>query len=180
MSMHIIQCRNIIEKKKKKKKSNAGSDSDFSVQIQLNGEVRTSLLYDRLGNDFQFNKGDLWELLFSSFGFSENCIKISEIERISIVDSGIESDDWNIETIVTLVDDSSNNYQVLTHDFDVNRWINGHNTDSEHRRFDLNFAGIVAPYLLVLTHNAYMHGTTASGIAVNFLYHKFYIISIPT
>ena len=156
--------------------SDAGSDTDFSVQIQLNGQVRTSLLYDRLGNDFQYNKGDLWELLFSGFGFSENCIKISEIERISIVDSGIESDDWNIETIVTLVDDSSNNYQVLTHDFDVNHWINGHSTDSEHRRFDLNLAGKIAPYLLMLIHNTCMHGTTANGITVNFLGH----LSIPT
>ena len=121
--------------------SGAGSDSDFSVEIQLNGEVRTSRLYNRPGNDFDYNKGDLWDWLFSSFGFSENCIKISEIERISIVDSGIESDDWNIETIVTLVDDSSNNYQILTHDVDVYHWINGRNTDSEHRHFDLNFAG---------------------------------------
>ena len=88
--------------------SGAGSDSAFSVEIQLNGEVRTSQLYNRPGNDFDDNKGDLWDLLFSSFSFSESCIKISEIERIAIVDSGIESDDWNIETIVTLVDDSSN------------------------------------------------------------------------
>ena len=141
--------------------SDAGSDSNFSVQIQLNGEVRASLLYDRLGNDFYSKKGDLWDFLFSSFGFSESCIKISEIERMSIVDSGIESDDWNVETIVTLVGDLSNNYQVLTHDFDVNRWISGHNTD---RRFDLNFAGKIAPYLLMLTHNACMHGTTANEI----------------
>ena len=94
-------------------------------------------------------KGDLWDLSFPSFGYFESCIKISEIERMLIVDSGIELDDWNV---VTLVGDLSNNYQVLSHDFDVNHWINGHSTDSEHRRFDLNFAVKIAPYLLMLTH----------------------------
>jgi hypothetical protein len=118
--------------------SDAESDSDFSVQIQLNGDVRDLLLYNRQGNDFLANKGDLWDFLFSSFGFSESCIKISEIERVSIVQSGTESDNWNIETIVTLVGDLSNNYQVLTHDFVVNRWIDGNST---HGHFDLYFAG---------------------------------------
>ena len=80
----------------------ARSDSDFSVQIQLNGDVRTSILYNRPGNDYFSNKGDLWDLSFLSFGFSESCIKISEM---SIVDSDIELDDWNVETIGTVVGD---------------------------------------------------------------------------
>ena len=59
----------------------------------------------------------------------------------------------------------------------MNRWINDHNTDSEHRYFHLNLAGKVAPYLLMLIHNVCMlHGTTANGINVNFLGH----LSIPT
>ena len=108
--------------------SDAGSDSDFSVQNQLNGDVRTSILYNRPGNDYFPNKGDLWDLSFPLFGFSESCIKISEIERISIVDSGIELHDWNVETIGTVVGDLSNNYQVVSNNFDVNRWINGHSS----------------------------------------------------
>ena len=53
-----------------------------------------------------------------SFPPFESCIKISEIERMSIVDGCIEVDDWNVETTITLVGDLSNNYQVLSDDFD--------------------------------------------------------------
>jgi hypothetical protein len=115
--------------------SDAGSDSEFGIQIQLNGDVRALTFLDRPGNDFQSNKGDMWDFVFSSFGFHESCMKILEIERVSIFQSG------------TLVGDLSNNYQVLTHDFNVNHWIDGNSADSEHRRFDLNFAGTITSYI---------------------------------
>jgi hypothetical protein len=57
---------------------------------------------------------------------------------VSIVENG--NDAWNIETIVTLVSDSSNRLQVLTRDFDVFRWIDG-DGEVSHRCFDLSFAG---------------------------------------
>ena len=79
----------------------------------------------------------MWDIHFSSFGFCDSCIKIPEIERVSIVESG--NDGWNIATVVTLVSNSSH-YQVLTQDFDVNRWVDGDDLEA-HRRFDLNFAG---------------------------------------
>ena len=116
----------------------AESDTSHSIQIQSNGVVRTLSLYDRPGDDFVANKGDIWDIGFSSFGFSDSCIRIPEIDRVSIVENG--NDGWNIGTIVTLVSDSSN-YQVLTQDFDVNRWIDGDDAYTAHRRFDLNFAG---------------------------------------
>ena len=119
--------------------SGAGSDSQFSVRIQLNEDVQTVFLYDRPGVDYRANEGDLWYFLFSNLGFSERCISILDIERVSIIWSGHDDDaDWNIETIVTLVGDLSNNYQLLTHDFDVNRWIIG---DSANGHFVLNFTG---------------------------------------
>ena len=88
-------------------------------------------LYNRPGDDYMSNKGDLWELSLSG------CIKIPEIQRVSIVANG--NDGWNIESIVTLVSDSSN-IQVLTQNFDVNRWIDG-DGDSSHRQFDLALLG---------------------------------------
>lgn len=113
------------------------SDTSHGVQLQSNGYVRTASLYNRPGDDFYPNKGDLWSINFSSFGFSDSCITIPEIQRVSIVESG--NDAWNIESIVTLVRGSSN-LQVLTQDFSVNRWIDG-DGDVSHRRFNLSFAG---------------------------------------
>jgi hypothetical protein len=57
---------------------------------------------------------------------------------VSIIGSGV--DDWNIKSIVTLVRDFVNSFQVLTFDFDVNHWIRGDGADG---RFDidLNFTG---------------------------------------
>ena len=118
--------------------SGAESDSDFSVRIQLNEDVQTVLLYNRPGDDYEANKGDLWDFFLSNFSFSESCISLSDIQRVSIFLSGYD-DDWNVETIVTIVGDSSNNnYQLLTHDFDVNCWIID---DSANGHFVLNFPG---------------------------------------
>ena len=127
--------------------SGAGSQSDFSVRIQLNGDVRTVLLYNRPGDDYRANKGDLWDLFFSSFGFSERCISTSDIERVSIVGNE-HDDDWSIETIVTLVGDSSDNYQLLTHDFDVNRWL----IDDSNGYFVLNFHGNISIIIIIAIH----------------------------
>ena len=124
------------------------SDTSHSVQLDSNGVVRTRSLYDRPGDDYLSNKGDLWSFSFSSFGFS--CVRISDIDRVSIVESA--NDGWNIETIVTLVSDSSSRLQVLTRDFDVYRWIDGDGAAS-HRRFDLSFAGNKINYTI----NACMH-----------------------
>lgn len=55
--------------------SGASSDSSHSIQLQYNGAVKTMDLYDRPGNDYTLNKGNLWELSLSS-----GCIKFSEIQ----------------------------------------------------------------------------------------------------
>ena len=129
--------------------SDSSSYTSHSIQLKSNGVVQTRLLYDRLGDDYLPNKGDLWSFNFqSSFGLS--CIRISDIDRVSIVESG--NDGWNIETIVTLVSDSSSRLQVLTQDFNVYRWIDGDGAAS-YRRFDLSFAGNKINYTI----NACMH-----------------------
>ena len=81
------------------------------------------------------NKGDLWKVSFSSFGFS--CVKIGQIANVAIIESS--NDGWNIESIATFVKGSGGGFQVLTQDFDVYRWIDG-DGDSSHRRFDLTRA----------------------------------------
>ena len=113
--------------------SGSGSDARYNVQLQSNGAVRTVTLSDRPGDDYLSNKGDLWRMSFSSFGFSDSCIRIPEIHRVSITVSSI-TDNWNIESIVTLVSDSISNLEVLTRDFGINRWVN--------TRTDLSFAGM--------------------------------------
>lgn len=83
------------------------------------------------------NKGDLWKIHFPEFHFTDTCIRISEIRQVSIIESS--NDGWNIDSIVTLVRDSSNGVQVLTQNLDAYRWIDG---DSHHtrRRFGLTMA----------------------------------------
>ena len=88
-------------------------------------------LYDRPGDDYLRNKGDLWELSLSG------CVRLSEIHSVSIVEDG--NDGWNIESIVTLVGDPTNKVQVLTQNFHVNRWIDG-DGPSSHRRFALTLS----------------------------------------
>ena len=110
----------------------ASSQSSHRIEIQYNGGVKTMDLYDRPGDDYMSNKGDLWELSLPTSG----CIRLSDVQKVSIVENG--NDGWNIGSIVTLVSDSRN-IQMLTRDFDVNRWIDG-DGDASHRRFVLTLS----------------------------------------
>lgn len=65
----------------------------------------------------QKNKGDLWKINFSDFGFTDGCITIGEISGASIVENS--NDGWNIDSIVTLVKDNRGGVEVLTQDLDV-------------------------------------------------------------
>ena len=111
--------------------SGADTDTSHSIELQYSGYVRTMTLYDRPGDDYQSNKGDLWEFSLSG------CVTLSAITRVSVAENG--NDGWNIESIVTLVRDPSNRIQVLTQNFGVNRWIDG-DDDSSHRRYDLTLS----------------------------------------
>ena len=115
----------------------AGADSPHSVEVVINGEVQNMRLYDLPGDDFLQNKGDLWKINFSNFGFSDTCITIEEIDRVSIV--GLSGDDWIIDSIATFVIYSNGHSRVLTQDFNVRRRIDGDSTVAN-RRFDLSFA----------------------------------------
>ena len=112
--------------------SGADSDTSHNIELQYSGYVRTMTLYDRSGDDYQSNKGDLWEFSLSG------CVTLSAITRVSVAENG--NDGWNIESIVTLVRDPSNRIQVLTRNFGVNRWIDGDDAYSSHRRYDLTLS----------------------------------------
>lgn len=60
---------------------------------------------------------------------------------VSVIENG--NDGWNIKCIVTLVSNSTNNIQVLTQNFDMNRWIDG-DGDASHRQIDLTLPCITA------------------------------------
>ena len=108
----------------------ASSDSSHRIELRYNRGVKTMDLYNRPGDDYLSNKGDLWELSLSG------CIRLPEIQSVSIIANG--NDGWNIGSIVTLVSDPVN-IQLLTRDFDINRWIDGDGASS-HRRFDLTLS----------------------------------------
>lgn len=111
----------------------AGSDSAHTIEIQAHGLVRNFKFYNRQGNDMLEDKGDLWKIRFPDFHF-DRCIRIGDIETVSIVASN--NDGWHIESIVTFVTDGSGEFQMLTEDFDVYRWIDG-NSAYSNKRFQL-------------------------------------------
>lgn len=110
----------------------ADSDTSNNIELQYSGYVRTLTLYDRPGDDFQSNKGDLWDFSLSG------CITLSSISRVSVAENG--NDGWNIGSIVTLVRDPAGRIQVLTQNFGVNRWIDGDDAYPAHRQYDLTIS----------------------------------------
>ena len=116
---------------------NAGSDSAHSVEVEINREIQILQLYNIPGDTYLQNKGDLWKIDFSDFGFSETCITIEEIDRVSII--GTSTDGWIIDSIATFVIYSNGDSKVLTQDFDVRRRVDSDTTAFD-RRFDLSFA----------------------------------------
>ncbi len=118
--------------------SNAESTGGHAVEIVITGHhARNVRLYNRPGDDMMLHKGDLWKINITDFHFPDSCINITEIQRVSIIET--DFDGWNIESIVTLVKDSGGGVQMLTQNLDVNRWIDGdgHYTS---RRFELTFS----------------------------------------
>ena len=108
----------------------AGSDDSPYIYIVLrSGEAQHLMLYDRPGNDMLENKGDLWRIPIRQFHFREHCISKNSISQVLIKQGG--NDGWNIESIMTMLD-----YDILTVDFHINRWIDG-NGDLSHRQFAL-------------------------------------------
>ena len=116
--------------------ADTADDDGHAVEIMAAGDVRSLELYNRIGDDYSRNKGDLWKYDIATFDFPSSCVTISDIQRVSIIESS--NDAWNIASIVTLVG-ADGSFQVLTKDLGVNRWIDG-NSEVTQRSFELTFA----------------------------------------
>ena len=116
--------------------SNAESDDSPSISIHLKrGQDKEWRLPNLPGDDMATNKGDLWSLSFSN-SYLRRCITKSDISSVIIRAEG--NDGWNIRSIVTVLQyDGYNNYDILSVNFNVNRWIDRDSGDSNHRRFSL-------------------------------------------
>ena len=115
-------------------KNHAGSDDDAYLQItHKNGIVKHVQLYNRKGDDYSKNKGDLWKIKLSAFNFKDTCISRHDIKKLSLLHGG--NDGWNIDSIVTFLKVRSN-YYLLSRDFNIFRWLDG-NRSIRSRHFDL-------------------------------------------
>ena len=115
-------------------KTHAGSDHSPFIEIGLfNGQKKTVRFPDNPGNDMVGNKGDLWVIPFSNFGF-KCCVKKGNIESVVVKQGG--NDGWNIQSIVTMVSKSDSEKQLLTSDTGVYRWIDG-NGQIDQKQFQL-------------------------------------------
>ena len=111
---------------------NAGTVAGHAVEVRRPRETRSVRLYDRPGDDYLSNKGDLWKLPISDFQFTDDCITVSSLKGIAITERS--TDGWNIESVVTFVR-SGSDYQLFSEDFEANRWID-QDGDVTSRRFD--------------------------------------------
>ena len=123
----------------------AGSNLHHNIEIEANGHVGESTLYDLPAEDMKENKGDMWNIDFDSFGIP-GCVIPGAIDRVSLI--ATNADGWNIDSILTIGSMSTGFRVVLTADYDVNRWVDG-DSAPENKRFDLqvyHFSGESGTY----------------------------------
>ena len=84
------------------------------------------------------NKGDLWKINITDFHFTNSCMRIGDIQRVYVIETN--DDGWNIDSIVTMVKDSSGGIGTLTQNLDINRWVDGNDGALTRRRFELTRA----------------------------------------
>ena len=112
----------------------SGSDQKHRIEMQANELTKTAGLPDLPENDFSPSKGDLWKLSISDhFGFT-SCITKRDIQGIAILAGS--NDGWNIDSIVTYVASSEDDWKLSSVDLDVNRWID-QNSKLSYKRFQL-------------------------------------------
>ena len=101
--------------------THSGSDDGKNIHMKIKGIEKTKRLPNLPGDDYLSNKGDLWKLsLRKFFGFS-GCIKVGDVEEISLLNAG--TDGWNIDSIVTYLVADRNTYQQSSIDLDIFRWV---------------------------------------------------------
>ena len=95
-------------------------------------ETRSVALYDRPGDDYLKNKGDLWKIPISDFLFTDKCITVSELQGVAFIERSTNG--WHIDSVVTFLKTGSD-YLLYSEDFDANRWIDS-DDDPSRLRFD--------------------------------------------
>ena len=117
----------------------AQTAGSHEVELRAASQTRHVALPDRPVDDYTPNKGDLWKIPISDFGFSlpGQCIQLTDVEEISINER--HNDGWNIDSIVTFLRSGNSTYDfhLASVDIDVFRWIDG-NSAHALRRFELN------------------------------------------
>ena len=107
----------------------AGSNSSPYLFIDLTNKERGSARFpNNEGNDMSEDKGDLWRIPISDFGFSKQCVLLEDFDMILVQEGG--NDGWYISSIFTVAA-AGGGYTLLTADVDVNKWIDGNGSDSE-------------------------------------------------
>jgi hypothetical protein len=105
------------------------------MELTVGGEAQLAQLPAVTGREFQQGKGDLWAIDIIDFGFTDSCINKQDIDGVAVVEGG--TDGWKIDSIVTFVRDVDGEFELLSTDIGVNRWIDG-NFGPERERFDLS------------------------------------------
>ena len=115
--------------------TNALTTDPPSVELRVGNEVRSVTLPTVTGLEYQRNKGDIWAINMTEFGFTDTCIRQGDIDGIAIVEGG--TDGWLIDSIVIILQDEDGLFSLLSSEIGVNTWIDG-NGGQERRRLDLN------------------------------------------
>jgi hypothetical protein len=115
-------------------RKHAGSNDDHHIELHTtDGKSYTAELYNRAGDDYLQNKGDLWTFTPQSFGI-KSCLRKGQIDGVLFVAGG--DDGWMIETAMTVYRDQNKNYNLLTVNVNFNKWLDG-NSGSASRRLKL-------------------------------------------
>ena len=110
------------------------SDRGHGIELRVKGRTYARDLPDLPQDDYETQKGDMWELNLYHFFKIGGCIKVNDIQGIAIYQSS--NDGWNIDSIVTFLVVNRYYWELSSVDLDVNRWIDG-DSDYSHRRFPL-------------------------------------------
>jgi len=113
---------------------NADSDLDHGIELRVRGRTYRKELPNLPKNDYESEKGDLWELDLHNFFHINSCTRVNDIDEIAIVESS--DDGWNIDSIVTFLVVNRHYWELSSVDLDVYRWIDGDGHYSR-RRFSL-------------------------------------------
>ena len=106
----------------------AGTDGAIRFGLKYKGVEVTLELYDRSGDDFEKDDGDLWYYNMDEFEFFfGSCVIFGDIEKVSFVED--TDDGWKIAdgyvTVEIKESDTSSKYALLAGEYPIEEWIDG-------------------------------------------------------